>query len=266
MERAIEKILISTMPRSGTVFFSKFISLLFEYKLIEPSFTSGFRPIPPDWDPYKFDKSYLNLDKGSVLTAHYQLDSGVMNFISSKNVLPIYLYRDPRDAAVSATLYIKYALSHHVLHKYFSTLSDRDAIEFYIAGGRIDAEYLPDDMDRKNGTCIYHDGMSYFTINAINWLSFPNIVAIKYEDFFKDPFSLIKSLQCNGPSISHRDIDRVLAIHNFKTITGRDTGIEDKTSHFRKGISGDYLNYFDDRLHDLVAKRIGAHIKFLGYY
>lgn len=253
------------MPRSGTVYFSKFLSLLFDFESVQPVFTGGFRPKSPEWDPYQIDKSFLSLRDRQILTAHYHLDANLLDFIVDRSVLAMYLYRDPRDVAVSAAIYIKYGLTHHVLHKKFSKMSDRDAITFYINGGRVEADLLPDDMIADGSDYIYHDGISYFTTAALRWTSCPDVLCIKYEDFFSDPHVIVSKLNDCGVKVASHDIDRIIAIHNFQKSSSRPVGSEDKFSHFRKGISGDHKNYFDEKMNCLVENLIGPHLRALGY-
>ena len=155
--RDFKKIVISTMPRSGTVFLFQFMSRLTGFEKVEPKFTGGFSPEPPEWDPYKFDRTYLELDESEIITAHYPLNDDMAEMINSSDVLPIYLYRDPRDAAVSATLYIKNVLTHHCLHDLFNSISDSDALLFTLCGGIVNV-----DNDSCSNNYIRHDGMKYF--------------------------------------------------------------------------------------------------------
>jgi len=263
MGRKIKRILISTMPRSGTVFFFELISDLFKFSKIEPKFTGGFSPDPPEWDPYKFDKTYLSLCDGEVLCAHYHLSEDIEMLAEQPDVLVIYLYRDPRDVAVSAALYIKNVLTHHVLHELFTGLTDSDAIAFMLSGGVVQVN-----NDAKNGhACIDYEGMKYFCDMAIKWVSNQRAAKVRYEDLMKDPVLTLKSsLQLVGVEIDEVTIEEVSSRHRFSTLSGgRKRGEEDLKSHFRKGVSGDYVNHFTG-LHKAICKqRIGGQLIKLGY-
>jgi len=266
MARDIKKILISTMPRSGTVFFFNFMAELFEYSKLEPVFTGGFRPNPPEWDPYAFDKTYLDLKKGQVLCAHYNLNSDMNAILDQEDTLGIYLYRDPRDVAVSSALYIKYGLPHHFLHKTFSDMSDADAITFMIAGGIVCADKFPIDMVASPHDYIAYEGISYFVENACSWIQDQRVMTIRYEDFFSNPLVLVDSANKCGVTIDPANIQEVSSKWNFKTAAqGRVSGVEDKASHFRKGVAGDYKNYFETIHYALAKKFLGKSIIRLGY-
>lgn len=264
MAREINKILISTMPRSGTRFLFSFIAELFAYEKLEPKFTGGFKPEPPEWDPYKFDKTYLTLANEQVLCAHYPLSADIKELVTRPDVLAIYLYRDPRDVAVSAALFVKNVATHFVLHDLLSELSDSDAITFILSGGILNVKRSGAELGRDY---ISHEGMRYFCDMALEWLAEPSVAKIRYEDFVLEPFSCLKaSLQEVGVEINETRLREVAAKLNFSIFSnGRERGHEDVKSHFRKGISGDYVNYFNG-LHKAICKhRIGHHLIDLGY-
>lgn len=263
MARDIKKILISTMPRSGTRFVFDFVAELFGYRKLEPEFTAGLYPIPPEWDPYKFDRTYRSLENGQVLCAHYPLSEDIKKIVSQPDVLSIYLYRDPRDAAVSAVFLIKNVATRHPLHNLFRELSDADAMAFILSGGILSTK------NKTHAECNYinHEGMKYFCDIALEWLAEPNVAKIRYEEFVRDPASCLKTaLQKVDVEINEMRACDVADRLNFSTFSkGRERGVEDVKSHYRKGISGDHINHFSE-LHKAICKqRIGHHLIELGY-
>ena len=264
MTRHIKKILISTMPRSGTIYLHNFIAELFQYSKLEPVFTGGSSPNPPEWDPYKFDKTYSSLANGQVLCAHYLLTDDIKKILLQPDVLTIYLYRDPRDAAVSAVLYIKNVLTNHPLYDFFSGLSISEAITFMLNGGIVKTE---ENKSEKGCGYINHEGMKYFCDSTLEWVAEPGVVKIRYEDLMHDSIDCLQtSLQEVGVGINEIRIQEVFAKLNFTYFSdGRVKGDEDVRSHFRKGVSGDYVNHFNE-LHKAICKqRIGNHLIKLGY-
>ncbi len=260
--RDYKKIVLSTMPRSGTTFLFQFISALAGFKPVEPRFTGGHFPEPPEWDPYKFDKTYLEINDHEMITAHYGLNDDMFSMVNSPDVLPIYLYRDPRDAGVSAMLYIKNVLKHHCLHDLFNEISESEALLFMLCGGVINVE-------DKNGkkTHVVHDGMKYFCEMAYPWIDNPLIAKIRYEDLTVDPVNtIISSFNNVDVFISEEDVATVEKKLNFSTVAeGRAKGVEDKKSHFRKGIIGDYKNHFIDIHYSMCKYRLGDDLIKLGY-
>lgn len=264
MPREIKRILISTMPRSGTVFLFNFIAELFDFKKVEPRFSTDSWPKPPEWDPYKFDETYLSLKEGEVLCAHYLINEKIKQLISQDDVLTIYLYRDPRDAAVSAALYIKNVLTHHPLYKLFSELSDSEAIAFMLGGGVVNTE---EEVSGADCDYILHEGMKYFCDAALDWINEPSVVILRYEEFMRNPSSCLKeAIGKSGVEIDESKAKTVANRLNFSAFSdGRKRGEENVKSHFRKGIEGDYVNYFNGLNKAICKKRIGQHLIKLGY-
>jgi hypothetical protein len=247
------------MPRSGTVFFSNLVAKIFDFELIQPRFTGGFRPDPPEWDPYKFDRTFLELQNGQVVVAHYPIDDVMRTFLEQKNVLGIYLYRDPRDVAVSAALYIKYGLRHHFLHEIFSNMSDEDAIAFMLSGGCVCQNIIDEQYGNKYLKPIIYEGMQYFTSIAKDWISDHRVMKIRYEDFTNNPIEIYDKLKNSEISIEREHFNNCIDKWNFiEASNGRTPGVEDKSSHYRKGIPGDHENYFGE-LHRALAKKFIGH-------
>jgi hypothetical protein len=257
MSREIKRILINTMPRSGTNFLFDIVSNLFNFKKTTPLFRGGL-PVPPEWDPYKFDDTYLSINEGEVLCSHYPLTSKLLPIIQSDDLLCIYLYRDPRDVAVSAALYIKNVLCHHPLHQFFQQITDFEAILFIITGGVISC-------DKDN--YITHEGIKYFCTIANDWLNHQNVVAIRYEDLISKPLiTLIMALEGVKMHVDETKIINVIDEFTFSKLSGgRNQGQENKLSHYRKGITGDYANYFSDTHKAICKLMIGEFLIKYGY-
>jgi hypothetical protein len=258
MSRNIKRILLTTMPRSGTTFFFDFLAKLFDFEKVEPNFSNGLVPQAPEWDPYKFDKSYLELKDGQILCAHYQFNDDLLPIMNDKHTLTFYLYRDPRDADLSAALYIKNALTHHALHHTLSNMSESDTLALMLSGGI---------LKKYNEELVNYEGISYLTNNALKWIACKHVIAIKYEDFFTKPFETMKQI-LNEANVDIDDnyLKKIISEFSFsKFSNGRKQGEEDKASHFRKGIIGDYKNYYTELHKALCKKAIGQDLITLGY-
>jgi hypothetical protein len=126
----------------------------------------------------------------------------------------------------------------------------------------------------------FNDGIIY-SIKKLNVGVFPallswidanekdtNVLLFRFEDLIKpDSLKLFKKL------FSHLEIalpDGVLleflGEHSFNQLSGgRVQGEENQMSHFRKGISGDWKNYFDDKIEKHFKDLTGDLIDILGY-
>jgi hypothetical protein len=76
-----------------------------------------------------------------------------------------------------------------------------------------------------------------------------NIYLVRYEDLLEDTYKTVKELLIRFYNISEIDEDRLHAIvdkFSFENQTKRKKGEESKKSFLRKGIRGDWKNYFNE--------------------
>jgi lipopolysaccharide transport system ATP-binding protein len=88
----------------------------------------------------------------------------------------------------------------------------------------------------------------------------------RYEDMIADEVGQFEKI------ISHCEIDiprqrlrEIIMNNSFLNRTGRKPGDEDTFSHYRKGMSGDWKNYFTDRIKARFKERFGQNLIELGY-
>ena len=94
-----------------------------------------------------------------------------------------------------------------------------------------------------------------------------NIKVCKFEDLFgENQFIHMKSLFVHlDIKISDTQLKSILEKYSFKNIAGRKKGEGDKKSHYRKGMAGDWRNYFTDN-HKAEFKEVAGDILIeLGY-
>jgi hypothetical protein len=141
-----------------------------------------------------------------------------------------HLIRDPRDCLVSDYFSRKY--SHSISHPRMATLR---------------SELL--DLPLEQGLLrMLEFQQSYGYINQIeNWKigSNKNILDIKYEELVSDEHGHIKRIISFLDMVIEEEIvERIINECSFTEITGRQPGQEERKDHRRKGVSGDWKNYF----------------------
>ena len=125
-----------------------------------------------------------------------------------------------------------------------------------------------------------HEGMKYIIDRLDEWGSFEvqrswinaaddtdKIKIFRYEDLARDNFTFLRQL------FDYLNIvmpeNRFLSLYNrhkFEKHSGRrKQGDEDQYSHYRKGISGDWQNYFDRPTERHFRQRTGDLLEVLGY-
>ncbi len=93
-----------------------------------------------------------------------------------------------------------------------------------------------------------------------------NVLETKYEKLVATPMSAFHEIfDYLGINISKEALSNLVEKYSFKSITNRPPGQENVNSHFRKGISGDWKNYFTDEIKNKFKDRYGNLLIELGY-
>ena len=130
-----------------------------------------FRECPVD-DIRRFIR---RLVPGEIVRGHLYFDARYLDDIASRNVVNYFIYRDPRDIALSSTHYLRTMNPWHRLHKYFrSTKSLAEALELNIRGLQpaVPGIVFPDIGKRL--------------ANYQGWLGNGNCFAIRYEELLAE--------------------------------------------------------------------------------
>jgi hypothetical protein len=164
-----------------------------------------------------------------------------------------FVMRDPRDIAVSWYFSMRY--SHAPMGK------------------------IPEHREELNRRPIT-EGILYTIEHLHNvglfaalqsWVDAPrrdeNIMLLRFEDMtapdnlngFKEFFF---HLDTRMPEVM---LCQLLQDYSFERLAGRKRGEEDKLAHYRKGIHGDWRNYFDDTIIAEFKDRTGDLVIRLGY-
>ncbi len=98
-----------------------------------------------------------------------------------------------------------------------------------------------------------------------SWIGSDDLM-IRYEDLIADEHQYFRKIvsYC-GIDIEEDKLNNIIENNTFEKLSGRKPGTEDVTSHFRKGISGDWKNYFDVPVKQLFKERYGDLLIKTGY-
>lgn len=188
---------------------------------------------------------------GIICSPLYIQYNDFLEFTSTQKYRAFYIIRDPRDIVISNYFSIKF--SHPNTHdfidknrKELTLLSEHDGIAKII-----------------NDTAGFYAKIMHDWKKSTN----DNIKVYKFEDVFgPDQHEYLKDIfiHCRL-SIPPPAIQYLVDQYSFKKISGRKPGTEDKQHHYRKGVSGDWKNYFSAEHKKIFNKKAGDLLLGLGY-
>lgn len=93
-----------------------------------------------------------------------------------------------------------------------------------------------------------------------------NILNVQYEELLADTTRTYQQVfSFLGQNFTEDEVNALVEKHSFERVTGRKPGTEDTNHHFRKGIAGDWKNYFTGNIRNLFKERYGEDLIRLGY-
>jgi hypothetical protein len=164
-----------------------------------------------------------------------------------------FILRDPRDIVVSWYFSAKYS------HKQVYPIPElrRNLEKLDLCGG---LKYITDAWSNFG---LFEAQRSWMDVPAEQ----QEVRVFRYEEFAQDNYAFLKALfDYLEIRVPGKELDALYARHEFSQLSGgREQGDEDHMSHFRKGTSGDWRNYFDDDVMAHFREVTGDLLEILGY-
>lgn len=102
----------------------------------------------------------------------------------------------------------------------------------------------------------------------LSWQQAPETtrLMIRYEDLIADTYTWMGQLvEHLGILATDQALRETVDAESFENKTGRKPGEEDVNRHQRKGVAGDWVNHFTDRVKDAFKERYGQTLIETGY-
>lgn len=164
-----------------------------------------------------------------------------------------FVTRDPRDIIVSLYYSILYS------HREIGHISDmRNNLT-----KKSQTDGLLQVIDWTSESGIFEALESWSNAENID----PYLKIYRFEDLIGDnQFEYFKKLMQHCQiDILDTELEIVLSDLSFQSLSGRSKGSEDRNSHYRKGIAGDWKNYFDESIEAYFMQKTGALLEQTGY-
>ena len=170
-----------------------------------------------------------------------------------KDYRAFFVSRDPRDIIVSWYFSMKYS------HAANSTI-DRTRNRLHDVSTE---EGMLTAINVLNKTGVFKAlsswGTGYQHNKDVRLFRFEDLTGSRSAETFLDLFDY-----CGIP-ISQAHVEKILEQLSFKQLSGRKQGEEDVGSHYRKGVAGDWKNYFTPEVSARFSEATGGLLNTLGY-
>ena len=199
-----------------------------------------------------FPRNRLPMVRKSILHGHYMVNSGLKK--------RLFFWRDGRDVAVS--WYYHFVVGHE--------LTSKAAVEYIRSEiGVVDVDDLETNFPRAVEYFLTAPRHPKFTWASFvdKWSGYNDVHHLKYEDLKASPIEELKraTLALGGGVLSDSMAETIVEKYSFSTQTGRKPGEENRKQYLRKGISGDWKNYFSEDLSEMFNELAGKQLIKLGY-
>lgn len=240
-------LLVNSVPKSGTHLLQQVVSVLPGSKdwgnfwASQPSFTLKER------SGEDMAKRIMEVAPGELVCGHLFYSDAVCEALEERNVISLFVYRDPRDVAVSEAYYLANMNKWHRMHREYKRAPEKDRLLLSICGSKQRPDLQPDIRERYE--------------KYVRWINHPSVYAVSFEDLVSgDKPRIVRDI------ISHIDSRTSMEL-NVDALTEQALeAIQPKRSHtFRKGESGGWRRDFDDRAKSIFKEVTGDLLVSLGY-
>lgn len=237
------RVLVNGSPKTGTTWMLKMIASLPGYQIV-----GNF-----DGDIQR----YRSVQPGDVVHGHDWYTPELDQLLHDQGIRVILMMRDPRDQLISRMFHVKRSPK-HAWHERIQSASLDEALMMCIEG----RDGLP--------------GTSTMISLTQSWLhNDANVLCMKYETLLANPtpnftqvlryIGIEKNVSALAEVIVERNRFERLSMGKRIWQPARRPGEENATSHFRKGITGDWKNYMTPAHVARFKEVAGQQLIDLGY-
>jgi hypothetical protein len=236
------KVLVNGSPKTGTTWMLKMIQSIPGYHEVG-NFNGEI-------------ERYHTVQAGDVVHGHDFLSPELAEILEKNAIKVVLMIRDPRDQLISRVFHIL-RVEEHAWHQRLKAVSMDEAIMLCIEGG----DGLPGTRTMIELTQTWLDNRL-----KIVWVRYEELLAETVKEFHRVVGYLdIQMSEALLESIVARNrFERLASGKKFWKET-RKQGQADPNSHFRKGITGDWHNYFNEAHKDKFKQQAGDKLIELGY-
>jgi hypothetical protein len=182
-----------------------------------------------------------------IASAHLFAREEVVKCVCSSAFIPYFIFRDPRDVAVSHVFYVTDMEARHVHHDYYQSLPDFNARLTVSILGRPD-------------TVIEFPNIADRFAPYLGWLDQPAVMKIHFEDLIHDRLGTLNRI------IDHFLPRAPLPVLRQLILEALESSINPKRSPtFRSGKTGEWKKHFTEEHKKIFKEVAGDLLVRLGY-
>jgi sulfotransferase 6B1 len=180
-----------------------------------------------------------SLCAGDIASAHLFARPEAQTRVAAPEFVPYFIFRDPRDVAVSHVFYVTEMEANHVHHAYYQSLPDFDArLKVSILGRPVSDVEFPDIAGRF--------------APYLGWLDQPTVMKIHFEDLIHDRAGTLDRIIDHFLARVPLQVDRSLLFESLETSIN-----PGKSPTFRSGKTGEWKKHFTDE-HKKIFKDVAG--------
>lgn len=189
---------------------------------------------------------------GKILKTHRQ----DLKEISAKDTV-VYLVRDGRDVMVSYYFF---------KNTYFNPRNLPWLKRLLLPIRRLLSSDIQTRTQQQGFSSFLQQHVDEWVTHISTWLKRQPTAIVRYEDLKTDPATTLQRLFAKlDVKVAPEIIEQALSIFDFKQLSQRQEGEEDRKSFFRKGIVGDWQNHFSETDIQFFERKAEKIMQQLGY-
>ena len=239
---------VAGLPKSGTTWLEKMLSTIpgfHEIMIPEAVYYEQKNIGSHDFD-YPTD-TFFRLSKSlSVIKLHVHGSSNNQEILAKEGLKYVVLFRDLRDVAVSYYFYVRNTPWHPEHKTYSKFMSVQEGLHEF------SKVLLP---EYKNWVDSWRSASKELCLIE------------RYEDLRTDTHTVMNRIIDHYQlGLSNELQEQIIEKNSFGNLaSGRKAGEDNSSSFFRKGVSGDWKNHFDEELKAIYKKQISDFLISEGY-
>lgn len=188
-----------------------------------------------------------SLHPRDVASAHLFARPDAIARVCSPKFIPYFIFRDPRDVAVSHVFYVTEMEKNHAHHAYYQSLPDFDSRLKASILGRPDAD-------------IEFPNIAERFAPYMDWLNHPEVLSIHFEDLIHDRAATLTRILDHFLNRIPLQSPRELILESLESSIN-----PSRSPTFRSGKTGEWKKYFTDEHKKIFDDVAGDLLVKLGY-